>query len=436
LKYDLIVVGGGPAGLMAAKTAAENDLEVVLVDVKKEIPRITRPCGMMLHMAPGLHNINLTVEPGKLVFHTNKFSVNYNGDLYDLYYQIFFSRSGYKYCTVNKNPCLGKVIDKGELLRGLLEEAEKLGVDVRTETMGLKAENTSDGVKVQVKSKGKAASIEAKIAVAADGCNSRITESLGLNETRTYLGRAGPFMGYVVEGVDCPYENAYLFYRASTYAPTIVVNTIPRACGNDVWSILPRTEEGMKYFITKGRVADWFKNAKIIHKAGYYNDMYSPIREPVAGNVLIVGDAAGIYEVEIHGALACGYRAGLSVAKAVKEDKEAGLKDYVNWWQNSIEYVRNPSIMNNLRKAIEGSFDKYFTEEEVDYLFSLIDNEMFPGVMNPFTMFDATVDAFLKHQDIIQKERPSLLKKIEEWIGMSAEEFKASRSAFSYTIIK
>jgi flavin-dependent dehydrogenase len=436
LRYDLVVVGGGPAGLMTAKTAAERNLEVVLVDDKKEISQINRPCGMMLHMAPGLHNITLRVEPGKLVYHEPKFSVNYTGDLYDLYYQIFFSRSGYKYCTVNKNPCLGKVIDKEELLRGLSEEARKLGVDIRSETMGLKAENTSDGVKIQVRSRGQLASIEAKVGVAADGVNSSITESLGLNEKRQYLGKMGPFMGYVVEGVECPYENAYLFYRASTYSPTVVVNTIPRASGNNVWLILPRTEEGLKYFLTKGRVADWFKNAKVIFKAGYHNEMYTPIMEPVAGNVLIVGDAAGTYEVEVHGALACGYEAGVAAARAVREDKEKGLKAYVDWWQNSIEYVRNPSVINVFKKAAVESFDKYFTEDEIDYIFSLINNEMFPGVMNPFTMFDKTADAFFKHADKIRKERPSLLKKIEKWIGMSSREFKASRSAFTYPIIR
>ena len=76
----------------------------------------------------------------------------------------------------------------------------------------------------------------------------------------------------------------------------------------------------------------------------------------------------------------------------------------------------------------------YFTEEEIDYLFKLIDNEMFPTVMSPHK--NATVDALLKHQDMIQKEKPAPLKKIEEWIGISAKEFKASRSSFSYNIIR
>lgn len=45
MKYDLIVVGGGPGGLMAAKTAAEDGLKVILVERKK---RSLRSIGLVI----------------------------------------------------------------------------------------------------------------------------------------------------------------------------------------------------------------------------------------------------------------------------------------------------------------------------------------------------------------------------------------------------
>ena len=41
-KYHLVIVGAGPAGLMAAKTAGENGLKVALIERKSVITDINR----------------------------------------------------------------------------------------------------------------------------------------------------------------------------------------------------------------------------------------------------------------------------------------------------------------------------------------------------------------------------------------------------------
>ena len=46
--YDLIVIGAGPSGLTAARTAAENGLSVALLERKDTVHEILRMCGMML----------------------------------------------------------------------------------------------------------------------------------------------------------------------------------------------------------------------------------------------------------------------------------------------------------------------------------------------------------------------------------------------------
>ncbi|MBW1856165.1 MAG: NAD(P)/FAD-dependent oxidoreductase [Deltaproteobacteria bacterium] len=44
-KYDLVIVGGGPAGLMAAKVAGENGLKTALLERKTDATKIRRVDG-------------------------------------------------------------------------------------------------------------------------------------------------------------------------------------------------------------------------------------------------------------------------------------------------------------------------------------------------------------------------------------------------------
>jgi len=43
-KYDVIVVGAGPAGLVAARAAGENGFEVALLERKTDLTVMDRAC--------------------------------------------------------------------------------------------------------------------------------------------------------------------------------------------------------------------------------------------------------------------------------------------------------------------------------------------------------------------------------------------------------
>ena len=62
MSYDLIVVGAGPAGLIAAKTAAQKGLNVLLLERKPNPKLFKRANTCMLVTTPGFNSEEVKVE--------------------------------------------------------------------------------------------------------------------------------------------------------------------------------------------------------------------------------------------------------------------------------------------------------------------------------------------------------------------------------------
>ena len=94
--YDLIVIGAGPAGLTAAKFAAENGLSVALLERKEVLHDVLRMCGMMLVTLSGNYmgeRLIYNEEQKLFSFPHHGFSVKYDGPAKDFYsWEIYLSR--------------------------------------------------------------------------------------------------------------------------------------------------------------------------------------------------------------------------------------------------------------------------------------------------------------------------------------------------------
>ncbi|UCE10851.1 MAG: geranylgeranyl reductase family protein [Candidatus Thorarchaeota archaeon] len=155
--YDVIIVGGGPAGSTTARGVAQSGLSILLVD-KETFPR-AKPC------AGGV------IE---LVRHTLDFSIDEVVQR-EVYGHHLFSPSGLMVDTTQDEKS-GCMVMRSEFDDLLLRKARDAGAEVREDVRIDKALQDSNGVTVTT-SQGE--SISAKYLVGADGINSTVAKEIG-----------------------------------------------------------------------------------------------------------------------------------------------------------------------------------------------------------------------------------------------------------------
>ena len=406
-KYDVIVVGGGPAGLMAARTAKREGLDVLLVEQKKEITKIRRSCAQALATAPGYNGETVTVEGEKIIFHINDFSIKYHGPWLDIKEFFHISPNGSKIIVKRDETPVGKIFNKEVLLQELLSEVEQSGCEIENETMGIKAENTNGEVVVTLESKGKQREVKSRIAIAADGINSRIVQSLGLNKSRKFFGTPR-VVSCVLEGVQTPYPNAFILFLGKGRTNGLYPMVPEKPGGPPLFQISGGSEEAIHRFLTQSKFSSWFKGAKVVQRKSAVLNFHTPILEPVAGNVVLAGDSAAFIEVFVQGALMYGFRAAKAAAKELKEGH--GFTEYVDYWKTSFGYNQPGRIEDSCRMAL-GMLA--MEDEELDYLFALLEPHTIKSYYDEFGYPRLIMSGIMSRIDKIRQEQPDLARKFE-----------------------
>lgn len=431
--YDVIVTGAGPAGLTVAMIAAAEGCRVLLVEQKKDIAKVYRSCCCNLIIEPNTHRETVCFSNNELVFERNKFTVPYSGRHIVLTSNLRISPGGRTLCIRGIGPegAVAVSFEKEVFLEGLLMRARKHGVEILSETRGLKAENIDGRVRVTLANREGEFTRTAQVAVAADGVNSQIVQNLGFNQTRRkHIGMFG-VASYHMEGVDCPYPDAWttfvgkghasggrgqLYLCRKPYRGTITPAVYELTCGVPIspGGTLPGDE--IDFFTKQGRFASWFSRMRILEKRGAILNFYTPLLNPVEGNIVVVGDAAAFIETYVQGAVMYGYQAGKSIARHLATG--TGLDDYAASWRESFEYNDPETI----KRATQVFGLHVMSDDDLDYLFGLTEADDIPGYLNEFSDPGTIMNTLMKHFDQIAAERPALAGTLANLGAVSVED--------------
>jgi digeranylgeranylglycerophospholipid reductase len=440
-KYDVVVVGAGPAGLLAARSAGRAGLKTVVVERKSDITRLDRMCGQTLVSANDYYFndlVNYNKEGKRIGFLNNGFSFNYDGPIKNcMAWQIFSPKGnclpfGLPEETSKKgnSGAVGLAYDKEILLSCLLKEVKESGVEVVEGIDIASVEHSGDSVTVA----GNDRTFIGSYLIAADGTNSKIARLAGFNKDRTfycYLLSKGLRM----QGLNLPADDILISSICfDTVAPGYMF-IFPRPYAGEAnvafLTLDPRVDlsQVADYFMKQNPYyAEWFIDSKILDQSASAQYIYSPVPDPYKNRILLAGDTGSCQELENTGAMISGWKAGNAVAAAVKEDavgiEPRGISDYVKWWQDVyVNGYRHEDYIMNF--ALPYVIDK---GEDFDYICSLAKEPLTP-CWNPYAAISHLGQFMQGIIPTIQKERPDIMPKLAKMSQPMEEVLKETTKA-------
>jgi len=414
--FDVVVVGAGPCGALAAKIAAENGLDVALLERKTDVSVIRRACtgcfGLKDDFMGDIQQYDDNTK--RLIFPRYGFSVKYDGPYQNIYGFHIASPLGtrFKMGDVNEGKKRGNdgraaiMVDKGLFIQGIVDDCAANGVKTYFNTNVIDVWNEPEGV-VVADSKGN--HYKGKFVIAADGINSRIVRRLGLNQGRKWLGTYKD-QARDMEGVDFDEMEALIFCMglecSISVAPHVDKRLYHVAAASYNWRM--DLDAGLQNFLNLPAFKPWFKNAREGgHRTSCVSNIYSTMTMPFKNNVLVAGDATWMQECAILGALLMGWKAGNTVTLAVKQNQinREGVADYINF------YTKELIGRYGLGGGSGIDFSDYFSAEDMDYLASL-SNKPHRASLDFYTIYRTIGKTYLDLFPRIQDERPDIMEKL------------------------
>ena len=341
-RYDVIIVGAGPAGSITAKTCAEGGLDVLLIEKRQEIGDPVRCAegvgkdALIKHIAPDKRWIAAEVK-GSRIIAPDGTQILMSGD-------AAMKDVGY---TLER-----KVFD-----RVLAQKAAMAGAEVMVKTRATGLLRNNGGVSgIKAMFMGETRDIRADIVIGADGVESKVGRWGGI-DTSLKPSDIETCAQFLVSNFD-PGEYSE-FYMGENFAPSGYVWIFPKGgyTANVGVGILG-SKSGNTRAITllQKFVETYIPEGKIVEMVVGGVPVSGPIKQTIADGLMLVGDAARQSDPLTGGGITNAMDAGKIAGEVCIKAKEKGdystrtLKEYEDRWRATIgkELSRSLKVKNLL----------------------------------------------------------------------------------------
>jgi digeranylgeranylglycerophospholipid reductase len=328
-EYDVLVIGGGPAGAIAAKTAVEKGLSACIVEKRPAI-------GAPIRCAEGIGKeaLHEFIEPNPRWISaemTGAAIVAPDGFLMKLESKFAGNKVGY-------------ILDRKFFDRELVWRAAEAGADVAVKSRASAPIMENGCVKgAKVESCGQITKVSAGVVIAADGVESKFSRWCGI-DTTVPVREIMSSVQYLMADIDID-AHTTVFYLGNEIAPEGYLWIFPKGerCANVGIGISGkksgkghRAKDYLDRFVKKT-----FPNGKPIECIAGGVSVCQPLDCTVADGLIIAGDAARVVDPLTGGGIYNGMYTGRLAAEVASECIEkcdvskTALMKYDKTWRGS-----------------------------------------------------------------------------------------------------
>ena len=354
MDYDAVIVGAGPAGLLAARKIAAKGFSALILDKDRDLG--TRTCAEAVSIS--------AFETAEIPKMASVISNNVNG-------AMVFPPDETKGIKISGGSYEGYILNKPLFLYALASKAAAAGaeLEMRSEVKEILMEGGKPQ-EVVYEQKGGTKRARFKALIGSDGVGSLVARACGFNMEGYEII---PTMQYVMVNCNIPEQGLIRTYMGNEVAPlgyAWVFNKNENVANVGIGVRGKPAKVYLDKFVSNH--PDFFKGAKVVKEGGGGVPVGGQVSEVVKGNVVICGDSAGqvipITGGGIRTSMAAGSIAGVAVAEALEAKDMSLLQSYPERYG---EYW-GPRIQKSLR--VLRALDK-LNDEELNLLSTLITGE-------------------------------------------------------------